>query len=98
MPKRLYYADMGAFRGTTPSGKVITIRHLQHGQSKFEMVMDGKTQDWARLELVEDVLDIPVKRKHTGKQKGYEQEANLRAVWRYFVNRYNEYTPGVEPF
>lgn len=45
------------------------LRHLQHGQSKFEMVLHGKTQNWARAGLVEDVLGIPVSRKRAASKR-----------------------------
>lgn len=96
MPKRLNYADTGALRGATPSGEVVTIRHLQRGQSRFQIVWAGETLDWSYAGRVHEELGISVKEKQTGKQTGYPQEAVLRAVWRYFVDRYNEYSPDVE--
>jgi hypothetical protein len=59
-------------------------------------VWAGETLDWSYAGRVYEELGIPVKEKQTGTQSGYPQEAVLRAVWRYFVDRYNEYTLGVE--
>jgi len=96
MKKRLYYADKGELKGKTPSGKVVIIRHLQHGQSNFDIIWDGEKLDWSYAGRVREELGIPIKQKKSGEQKGYPQEAVLRAIWRYFVDRYNEQSSDVK--
>lgn len=80
MPKRMNFSDTGSLRGAAPSGAVVTIRHLKRGQSGFEILWNGETLRWSFAGRVEEELGIPVRQKVSCIQKGYPQEAVLRAV------------------
>ena len=92
----MFYADTGVLRGPTPTGEMVTIKHLRHGQSGFQIVWKGRTDNWLYMDLVEEEFGIPVKRKQSGPQEGYPAEAVLRAIWRYFVDHHNAGDPSVE--
>ena len=89
MYKPIRYVDKGVFRGSTPTGEIVTIKHLQHGARGFEILWNGRHYRWLYMGLVEEELGITVNRKQSGPQEGRPSEAVLRAIYRHFVKRYN---------
>jgi len=88
-------SDTGEIRGPTPTGILVTIKHLEYGPSRFEVFLRGTNYGRLPMHMVEEELGITVYRKMSGSQEGRPAEAVLRAIWRYFVSRVNDNDPTV---
>ena len=83
-------SDTVELRGLTPTGRMVTIKHLEYGPSRFEVFLRNTNHNWLPMLMVEEELGIHVYRKKSGSQEGRPAEAVLRAIWRHFVSRVND--------
>jgi hypothetical protein len=93
----MIFADTGELRGPTPTGVMVTIKHLEYGPSRFEVFLGGTNYNRLPMRMVEEELGITVYRKMSGPQEGRPAEAVLRAIWRHFIGRMNDNDPTVIP-
>jgi len=86
--KRLLYNDSGRMTGMIQNYQISI---LHDGRRHFKAVVNGKHYDSLSQEFVEKELGIQVHVKHTGSEIGYPSESVPRAVWRYLVDRHNDF-------
>jgi hypothetical protein len=95
MRKRLAYTSAGYLRGKTPNGRLITVGHEQPGRTRYRLFWQERWHTRFGQTALSNVFGIAPREKRTGGQEGYPAEPVIRAVWRHFVDRYNEGDPGV---
>lgn len=95
MKQRIYYTTAGYLQGRCPKGLLLTVWHTQSGRSGFQLYWDGRWHSSFSQDRLDDLFGISPNEKQTGDQIGYPNEPVIRAVWRYFTDRYNEGDPDV---
>jgi hypothetical protein len=85
----LCYTSSGYLAGRTPNGRDVVAGHPQSGRTGFEVHSSGRIfTRYGQEQLYQD-FGVAPQEKQTGGQAGYPSEPVLRALWRYFVDRYN---------
>ncbi len=95
MRDQLSYTSTGYLHGRTPNGKIVTVGHDQPGRTGYRLFWNGQWYTRFGQAALHDEFGIAPRAKKTGGQEGYPSEPVIRAVWRYFVDRYNHGDPGV---
>ena len=93
--ERLTYNAAGYLRGKTPIKQTLSLDTKD--QAEHTMFYSGKVI--AMKDLAKDlerIFGIAPRPKRSGSQEGYPAEPVIRAMWRYFVDRYNNGDPEVE--
>ena len=92
----LNYTSGGFLRGRTQKGPVVVAGHEEEGGTGFVLYFETRKYDRYGQDDLEVDFGVAPRKKRTGPQQGYPSEPVLRAMWRYFVNRYNQGDSGVK--
>ena len=94
--ERLTYNAAGYLRGKTPNQTNVVVGHERPGRTHYVLFWKGDRYERFGQKDLERIFGIAPRPKRSGSQEGYPAEPVIRAMWRYFVDRYNNGDPEVE--
>lgn len=91
-----YDSTVGFLRGKTPNQEEVVVEHKRSDRTGYVLYWKGHRYERLGQDEIVKTFGIPPRLKQSGSQKGYPSEPAIRAVWRYFVDRYNKGDSEVE--
>lgn len=91
-----YDSTVGFLSGKTPNQEKVVVEHKKSDRTGYVLYWKGHRYERLGQEEIVKTFGIPPRLKQSGSQKGYPSEPAIRAVWRYFVDRYNKGDSEVE--